>query len=138
ADPAPARDDAARARGARPRARPVALAGDLPGRALVRHPVRAGAARAAPPAAGHHGQARQPRPDDGRGLRGRRPDHLSERLPAVSDVRLGLLEFIPAREDYRRRMAAHAMRYPPARRRRRWPLRMLGLLATVALLGSAR
>jgi hypothetical protein len=33
-------------------------------------------------------------------------------------------------------MAAHAMRFPPARRRRRWPLRMLGFLATVALLGS--
>jgi LppP/LprE lipoprotein len=32
-------------------------------------------------------------------------------------------------------MAAHAMRFPPARRRRRWPLRMLGFLATVALLG---
>ena len=28
------------------------------------------------------------------------------------------------------------MRYPPARRRRRWPKRMLGFLATVALLGS--
>jgi hypothetical protein len=28
------------------------------------------------------------------------------------------------------------MRFPPARRRRRWPLRMLGFLATVALLGS--
>jgi hypothetical protein len=33
-------------------------------------------------------------------------------------------------------MAAHAMRYQPARRRRRWPKRMLGFLATVALLGS--
>src|SRR4051794_34900760 len=30
-------------------------------------------------------------------------------------------------------MAAHAMRYP---RRRRWPKRMLGLLATAAFLGS--
>jgi hypothetical protein len=33
-------------------------------------------------------------------------------------------------------MAAHAMRYQPARRRRRWPKRMLGFLATVALLAS--
>jgi hypothetical protein len=33
-------------------------------------------------------------------------------------------------------MAAHAMRFPPAQRRRRWPKRMLGMLATVALLGS--
>jgi hypothetical protein len=33
-------------------------------------------------------------------------------------------------------MAAHAMRFPPARRRRRWPARMLGFLATAALLGS--
>ena len=33
-------------------------------------------------------------------------------------------------------MAAHAMRYQPARRRRRWPKRMLGFLATIALLGS--
>jgi hypothetical protein len=28
------------------------------------------------------------------------------------------------------------MRYPPARRRRRWPSRILGVLATAALLGS--
>jgi hypothetical protein len=33
-------------------------------------------------------------------------------------------------------MAAHAIRIPPARRRRRWPLRLLGLLATAAFLGS--
>jgi hypothetical protein len=36
-----------------------------------------------------------------------------------------------------RAMAAHAMRYPPApRRRRRWPSRILGVLATAAFLGS--
>jgi hypothetical protein len=33
-------------------------------------------------------------------------------------------------------MAAHAMRYPPAPRRRRWPARILGVLATAALLGT--
>jgi hypothetical protein len=33
-------------------------------------------------------------------------------------------------------MAAHAMQYPPAPRRRRWPTRILGLLGTAALLGS--
>jgi hypothetical protein len=34
-------------------------------------------------------------------------------------------------------MSAHAIRMPPARpRRRRWPSRILGLLATAALLGS--
>ena len=34
-------------------------------------------------------------------------------------------------------MSAHAIRMPPARpRRRRWPSRVLGLLATAALLGS--
>lgn len=33
-------------------------------------------------------------------------------------------------------MAAHAIRIPPARRRRRWPSRLLGLVATAALLGS--
>jgi hypothetical protein len=33
-------------------------------------------------------------------------------------------------------MAAHAMRYPPARRRRRWPSRILGVLATATLLGT--
>jgi LppP/LprE lipoprotein len=33
-------------------------------------------------------------------------------------------------------MAAHAMRYPPARRRRRWPSRVLALLATAAFLGT--
>jgi hypothetical protein len=33
-------------------------------------------------------------------------------------------------------MAAHAMRYPPAPRRRRWPSRILGVLATAALLGT--
>jgi hypothetical protein len=40
------------------------------------------------------------------------------------------------REDDRRAMAAHAMRYPPAPRRRRWPSRILGVLATAALLGT--
>src|SRR5688572_13709808 len=33
-------------------------------------------------------------------------------------------------------MAAHAMHYPPAPRRRRWPLRILGVLATGTLLGT--
>jgi hypothetical protein len=33
-------------------------------------------------------------------------------------------------------MAAHAMRYPPAPRRRRWPSRILGVLATAAFLGT--
>ena len=33
-------------------------------------------------------------------------------------------------------MAADAMRYPTARRRRRWPLRILGVLATAVLLGT--
>jgi hypothetical protein len=33
-------------------------------------------------------------------------------------------------------MAAHAMRYPPAPRRRRWPARILGVLATAVLLGT--
>jgi hypothetical protein len=34
-------------------------------------------------------------------------------------------------------MAAHAMGYPPApRRRRRWPARILGVLATAAFLGT--
>jgi hypothetical protein len=33
-------------------------------------------------------------------------------------------------------MAAHAMRYPPAPRRRRWPSRILALLATLAFLGT--
>jgi LppP/LprE lipoprotein len=33
-------------------------------------------------------------------------------------------------------MAAHAMGYPPAPRRRRWPSRILGVLATAALLGT--
>jgi cytoskeletal protein RodZ len=33
-------------------------------------------------------------------------------------------------------MAAHAMRYPPAPRRRRWPSRILGVLATAVLLGT--
>jgi hypothetical protein len=33
-------------------------------------------------------------------------------------------------------MAAHVMRYPPAPRRRRWPARVLGVLATAALLGT--
>jgi hypothetical protein len=33
-------------------------------------------------------------------------------------------------------MAAHAMRYPPAPRRRRWPARILGVLATAAFLGT--
>jgi LppP/LprE lipoprotein len=40
------------------------------------------------------------------------------------------------REDDRRAMAAHAMGYPPAPRRRRWPSRILGVLATAALLGT--
>jgi hypothetical protein len=33
-------------------------------------------------------------------------------------------------------MAAHVMRYPPAPRRRRWPSRVLGVLATAAFLGT--
>ena len=33
-------------------------------------------------------------------------------------------------------MAAHALRYPPAPRRRRWPSRILGVLATAAFLGT--
>jgi hypothetical protein len=33
-------------------------------------------------------------------------------------------------------MAAHAMRYPPAPRRRKWPSRILGVLATAVLLGT--
>jgi hypothetical protein len=33
-------------------------------------------------------------------------------------------------------MAAHAWRYPPAPRRRRWPSRILGVLATLAFLGT--
>jgi hypothetical protein len=33
-------------------------------------------------------------------------------------------------------MAAHAMQYPPAPRRRRWPSRILGVLATAAFLGT--
>ena len=33
-------------------------------------------------------------------------------------------------------MAADAMRYPPAQRRRRWPSRVLGVLATAAFLGT--
>jgi hypothetical protein len=33
-------------------------------------------------------------------------------------------------------MAAHAMRYPPAPRRRRWPSRVVAVLATAAFLGT--
>jgi hypothetical protein len=33
-------------------------------------------------------------------------------------------------------MAAHAMGYPPAPRRRRWPSRILGVVATAAFLGT--
>ncbi len=43
----------------------------------------------------------------------------------------------PRGTSIRPAMAAHAMRYPPApRRRRRWPARILGVLATAAFLGT--
>ena len=51
------------------RPEPVALAGHLAGRAELRDPVRARAARAPDPAQGHHGPARQPQADDRRGRR---------------------------------------------------------------------
>ena len=62
--PAPRDHDGAVAGRARDRRRPVDDARDLPGRALVRHPVRARADGPADPPRGHHGRARQPPADD--------------------------------------------------------------------------
>ena len=67
--PAPAGDDDAGADRAGHRPEPVALAGHLAGRAVLRDPVRARPAGAAHPAQGRHGRARQPPADDGRGRR---------------------------------------------------------------------
>lgn len=59
------------------------------------------------------------------------------RLTAAMRVRSSrFLDFATASEHHRRAMAAQAMRYPPAPRRRRWPSRILGVLATAALLGT--
>ena len=79
---APARHDGARAHRARHRRRTRPRAGHQPGRAVVRHPVRARPARAAHAPARHHGRARQPPRHDGRRVRRRRADHRAQRLPA--------------------------------------------------------
>ena len=57
-----------------------------PGRAVVRHPVRAGADGAAHAPRGHHGRARQPARHDGRRERRRRDDHRAEPVPALRDL----------------------------------------------------
>ena len=62
-------------------------AGALPGGAVVRHPVRAGAAGAADPAPRPDGGAGQPAHHHGRRRGGRRPDHRPERLPDLADGR---------------------------------------------------
>ena len=78
-----------------------------------------------------HGRAGQPTAHDGARVHRGGPDHRPQRLSARSDVRLGSLDSNGAREDDSPAMAAHAIRMSPASpRRRRWPARMLGLLAT--------
>ena len=79
--PAPAGDDAAGDRRARDRRRPDRSAGAKPGRARVRHPLRADPARAADEPQGDHGRPRQPPADDGRSGGGGRADHGAERVP---------------------------------------------------------
>ena len=68
------------------RRRPVHDARDLAGRAVVRHPVRAGADGAAHAPQGHHGRAREPAADDGRREHRRRDDHRAEPVPVVRDL----------------------------------------------------
>ena len=67
------------------RARPVLDARDLPGRALVRHPVRARADDPAHAPRGRDGRARQPPPHDRGRLHRGRADHRAQRLPALRD-----------------------------------------------------
>src|SRR6266511_191735 len=93
---APDRDDDPRIRRDRHRARPLSDARDLPGRALVRHPVR-------PRPAGHvhqpprrDGRARQSADDDRRGSRCCRADLGPEPLPARSDFRADRLRCVAA------------------------------------------
>jgi Mn2+/Fe2+ NRAMP family transporter len=78
--------DGARVDRARPRPEPVEVARDQPGRAVVRHPIRARAARAADPPARRDGRAREPAGDDRGRLDRGRADHRAERLPAVRDA----------------------------------------------------
>ena len=73
-----------------PRARPVAHARPLAGRALVRDPVRADPARDLHGTQGRHGPARQSPDHDGRGHGGHRADRRAEHLPAAADLRRGL------------------------------------------------
>jgi NRAMP (natural resistance-associated macrophage protein)-like metal ion transporter len=83
---APDHDDARADRPGR-RPRPDRLARRQPGGALVRHPVRPGAARAADPAQGRDGVVPQRSGHDARGQRRRRDDHRAEPLPAGQDFR---------------------------------------------------
>ena len=77
--PAPAGHDDAGADRARHRPEPVALAGHLAGRAELRDPVRARAARAPHAPQGHHGRARQSPTDDRRGVDRGRAHHRAQR-----------------------------------------------------------
>ena len=90
---APAGDDAARPRRARDRRRHDAGARAQPGRAELRHPLRARADDPAHAPPRRDGRARQQAGDDRRGDRGRHADHRAERLPALPDL-LRLAQFI--------------------------------------------
>ena len=65
-----------------------ARAGAQPGRALVRHPLRAGPARALHEQPPGDGRPRQQPADDGRRVGDRGRDQLAERVPAGRDLRL--------------------------------------------------
>ena len=79
--PAP-RHAAAGGRRPRPRCRPDRCAGGLAGRAVVRHPLRAGAAGVVHRAPRRDGVAGQPAGDDRGGSRGRGGDHRPQRRAA--------------------------------------------------------
>ena len=70
----------------RDRRQPDRRARDQPGRPLVRHPVRARPARAALPAPGPDGEAREPALADGPGRRPRVDHHRAQRVPAGAGV----------------------------------------------------